>query len=156
MIRRLLPLAFLPGLCLLSGCGVSDSRLARRAETNMLGMSGEQLESCVGVPDEHAARNGLEFLTYYANNSGSGGLDLTLPIVGGINFNGGGYCHATFTLVNDRVAELHYTGQNGEMLGPHGICALIVRSCVPSPDKTLRPPAPGGDAAAREAVSSDH
>ncbi|MBV9784651.1 MAG: hypothetical protein JO264_12615 [Acidisphaera sp.] len=128
-------------LPLLAGCGVQDSRVAHRAQTNLLGMSTEDLQACVGAPDKRTKIGDDEILTYFASSNSAGGIDLTLPIVGGINFSGGGYCHATFKLVGGHVTELRYTGDNSELLGPQGVCAPIVRDCLNHPEPLQSAPA---------------
>jgi hypothetical protein len=97
----------------------------------MVGLSEADLESCVGAPDQRTTVDGSDVLTYYNSSSSSGGVNLTLPIVGGVSFSGGGYCHTTFKVTDGRVAQVHYTGDNDETLGTHGVCAPIIRGCVP-------------------------
>jgi hypothetical protein len=125
-------------ISLLSGCTVYNSYEAHKARNSMVGMSDYMLESCVGAPDQKAHVGNAEILTYYDTTSDDG-VNLTLPIVGGgVSLTGSGYCHATFTLVEGRVAKVQYTGDNSQMLAPQSICAPIVNACIPKPEQ---PPA---------------
>jgi hypothetical protein len=48
--------ATLPSLLILLGaCAVKDSHIAHEAETRLMGMSEVDLESCLGVPDQHSS-----------------------------------------------------------------------------------------------------
>jgi hypothetical protein len=65
------------------------------------------------------------------NASTNSGLNLTFPVIGGgMNFGNGGYCHATFKLVNGQVTALSYAGDTSVAGLPDAICAPIVRTCV--------------------------
>ena len=44
--------------------------------------------------------------------------------------NSGSYCHADVRVVDGRVAELNYTGDNDDFVGKEGVCAPIVRGCL--------------------------
>lgn len=115
--------------CLLSGaCAVNDYRIADRAKVSLLGLSELELESCLGVPDQHASFGSSDVLTYYATSSSS--MSYSLPIVGGLGFSNGGYCHATFRVDDDRVSRILYSGEKNATLAPSAYCAPIVRSCL--------------------------
>lgn len=122
--RRLLPVL----LPLLGGCAVEDSQLAGHARSRLLGLSEVDLESCIGVPDQHASFGDTDVLTYYATSSSS--TSYSLPFVGGIGLSNGGYCHATFRLDNGRVTQLLYSGEKNATLAPNSYCAPILRSCI--------------------------
>ena len=122
--RRLLPVLPL----LLGACAVQDSRLAERAQTRLIGLSEVDLESCLGVPDQHASFGGTDVLTYYATSSSS--TSYAVPIVGGLGLSNGGYCHATFRVDEGRVSRLLYSGEKNATLAPSSYCAPIVRTCL--------------------------
>ncbi len=119
---RLLP------VLLLGACAVQDSRLAERAQTRLVGLSEVDLESCLGVPDQHASFGSTDVLTYYATSSSS--TSYAVPIVGGLGLSNGGYCHATFRVDEGRVSRLLYSGEKNATLAPSSYCAPIVRTCL--------------------------
>jgi hypothetical protein len=121
---RLLCLASL----LLAGCSIHDSRIADRAQTRLIGMSEVDLESCLGVPDQHASFGSTDILTYYASSTSS--TSMTVPIVGGPGFSFGGYCHATFQLKDHHVTQILYSGEKNATLAPDAYCAPILRTCL--------------------------
>ncbi len=122
---------FLPLIA--GGCSIRDGRTAVAAQKNLVGMSETDLEACVGSPDNHSTFGSTDILTYNGVATTNGGVNLTLPIIGGISFSGGGYCHATFRVDNGRVTALRYTGDTNVMFSTDAACAPIVRSCVEHP-----------------------
>jgi hypothetical protein len=116
----------------LVGCAVQESHLATQAEHNVIGISRSDLDMCAGLPTktEHIDRT-TEMRSYERTEGTNSGVTLTLPVIGdGVNFGNGGYCHATFKLVNGRVTELRYAGDTAVAGAPDAICAPIVRGCV--------------------------
>lgn len=108
-----------------------SSHEARKAQGSMVGMSDFALESCIGAPDQKAQVGNAAILTYDATTTNNG-VNLTMPIIGGgVSLTGSGYCHANFTLIDGRVTQVHYTGDNSQLLAPQSICAPIVNACVP-------------------------
>ena len=67
----------------------------------------------------------------------TGGLEITLPIIGGgIAAGGSGsYCHALVRIVDGKVAGVTYTGDNDEMIGREGVCGPIFRGCLREQEK---------------------
>ncbi len=124
-------------LAVLSGCAVEDSRLAQRARTRLLGMKEVDLVACLGSPDQHSGFPGTDVLTWYAASSSS--LSFSLPIVGGLAANNGGYCHVTVRLDGGLVTHLIYSGEKNATLAPDAYCAPILRSCLAE-----LPPQPAG------------
>jgi len=116
----------------LTGCSVRDSLTAIRAEKGLIGLSEVDLESCMGVPNRRDIFNQTMILSYDGNSTSSGGMSLTLPIVGSINFSGGGYCHMNVRIDSDRVTEVHYLGETDAPMAPEAYCAPLVRSCMKS------------------------
>jgi hypothetical protein len=113
---------------LLGGCAVHDSRIAEAARSRLVGLSEVDLESCLGVPDQHSSFGGTDVLTYYATSASS--TSLTVPLVGGIGLSYGGYCHATFRLDGGRVTRILYSGEKNATAAPDAYCAPIVRTCL--------------------------
>lgn len=65
-------------------------------------------------------------------NENTGGVEVGIPVVGGRFKIGksGSYCHAIVRVVDGKVAELNYTGDNDDVVGREGVCAPIVRGCL--------------------------
>ena len=126
----ILPMPILPMLAsvLLAGCALEDGRTADRAPRALQGLSERALESCLGAPDQHASFGATDILTYYATSSSA--TSYSVPIVGGLGFSNGGYCHATFTVENGAVTRLLYSGEKNATLAPNAYCAPIVRTCL--------------------------
>jgi hypothetical protein len=121
------PLCLLALLPLLS-CAVQDSHIAQSASSRLLGMSEADLQSCLGSPDQHSTFGDTDILTYYATSASS--TSYSIPIVGGLSFSNGGYCHATFTVKDGHVTQLLYSGEKNATLAPDAYCAPIVRTCL--------------------------
>jgi len=119
------------GAVWLGGCSVGDSHLAEKARTSLLGMREVDLQTCLGVPDQKAVFGNVEILTYYSTSTSSS--NVSIPVVGGIGFSNGGYCHATFRLQDGRVVGLRYTGETRAFAAPDAYCAPIVGECVRHP-----------------------
>lgn len=113
---------------LLTACAAQDSRIAHDAQTRLLGMAEVDLESCLGVPDQHNSFGTTDVLTYYTTSTSSDSY--ALPVIGGISFTNGGYCHATFQLKNDHVTQILYSGEKNATGAPDAYCAPILRTCL--------------------------
>lgn len=125
-MTRFCPICLLP--LLLTACAVKDSHIAHDAQTRLLGMSEVNLESCLGVPDQHSKFGTTDILTYNATSTSSD--NYSLPVVGGLGFSNGGYCHATFQLKNGRVTQILYSGEKNATGAPDAYCAPILRTCL--------------------------
>lgn len=115
-------------LTFLTGCAIHDSRIAHRAQSELIGMSEVDLQSCLGSPDEHSSFGSTDVLTYYATSSSS--ISYTIPVVGGLGMSNGGYCHATVRVDNGHVTRLLYSGEKNATLAPDAYCAPIMRTCL--------------------------
>jgi hypothetical protein len=113
---------------LLAGCAVHDSHIAHEAETRLIGMSEVDLESCLGVPDQHMTFGTTDVLTYYATSTSTDSY--SFPVIGGFSFGNGGYCHATFQLKDGHVTQILYSGEKNATLAPDAYCAPIMRTCL--------------------------
>jgi len=124
MLLRLLCLTPL----LLTACAVKDSHIAQDAPARLQGMAEVDLEACLGAPDQKNSFGNTDVLTYYAQSTSS--TNYSLPIVGGLGFSNGGYCHATFRIDNGHVTRLLYSGEKNATFAPDAYCAPIVRTCL--------------------------
>jgi len=119
----------------LAACSVAASHVADRAQHDLLGMSGEDVEMCLGLPDQrHSPAPETQILTYNVTSASNGGVSLTVPLIGGISISGGGYCHVTVKLQNNAVTEIRYSGAKDEFAAPDAYCAPAVRACVNQPE----------------------
>lgn len=93
------------------------------------------LESYLGAPDNHSSFGHEDVLTYKGNSTSNSGISITLPVIGGgFNVSGGGYCNATFRVVDGRVDAIHYNGETDAPFAPDAYCAPIVRNCINGPE----------------------
>jgi hypothetical protein len=113
---------------LLAACAVQDSHIADNAPSRLQGMSEVDLEACLGAPDQKNSFGSTDVLTYYAQSTSS--TSYSIPLIGGLGFSNGGYCHATFRIDNGRVTQLLYSGEKNATLAPDAYCAPIVRTCL--------------------------
>jgi hypothetical protein len=132
------------GAVALSACSVQDSRVAHRAQSSLLGFSERDLETCLGVPNRKDKLDQTTILSYDGTSTNSGGFSVTLPIVGGLSFSGGGYCHVSIRLDNDRVTSVHYSGETNSTAAPDAYCAPVVRGCFSHPPQRA-PQAPASN-----------
>jgi hypothetical protein len=136
------PTIILAGLLTLSGCGYSDSRMAHQAQINMVGMTLADLQSCAGVADRSTRIDDrTQILTYAVDNDSAGGIEVTLPVIGGGYTVGGSgsRCNANFRIEDNKVASLFYSGNNDRPIGEDGVCAPIIRGCMRRPQASMIP-----------------
>ena len=107
--------------------------VARQGRQLVVGMDATTLKTCAGIPTR-VERLDARTELYSCENKyeRTGGLQITLPIIGGgIAAGGSGsYCHALVRVVDGRVAGVTYAGDNDDMIGREGVCAPIFRGCV--------------------------
>jgi hypothetical protein len=126
---RLFPLAVLWVLC---GCAYQDADVAKRARQSVVGISVLDLDMCAGLPtkSERISKD-VEVRSYERSQSASSGLNLSLPLIGGgLQLGNGGYCIATFKIVDGEVRQLTYAGATASAGLQYALCAPIVRTCV--------------------------
>ena len=101
-------------------------------------MDAKTLKSCAGIPTRIEQLDPrTELYSYEIKYEKTGGVQITLPIIGG-GFAAGGsgsYCHAIVRIVDGKVVGVNYTGDNDEMIGKEGVCAPIVRGCLREHEK---------------------
>lgn len=136
----------------LSGCGYFDSRAAHKAQVTMIGMTSYDLQACAGLPTATKQINDTTQIFVYTGTQpqpsygGStlipiGDIATTIAQLGG--GGGGTSCSAVIRLDHDRVSDVHYTGNNDEMVGTDGICSIITRGCARQPEGTMQKSAGG-------------
>jgi hypothetical protein len=138
-------------LLVLASCGYGASNTAHQAQINMVGMTAADLQSCAGVPDKTSKIDArTQVFSYVLKNPSSGGIEVTLPIIGGgYTINGSGWsCTANFRLVDNKVAALFYSGDTDRGIGEDGICEPIIRGCMRRPQSSMLPVSQQTDASA--------
>ena len=112
--------------------------VAKQGRQLVIGMDATALQACAGIPTRTAQLDPRTQLWSYENKyERTGGLEITLPIIGGgIAAGGSGsYCHALVRIVDGRVAGVTYAGDNDEMIGREGVCGPIFRGCLREQEK---------------------
>jgi hypothetical protein len=129
-------------LLAMAGCGSPGAQVAEQARGRLVGMDVNDLQSCAGIPTRTTAlTDGTTLLSYEQKNANTGGLNVSVPLVGGFSLAGSGsYCQALFRVAGGRVIGLNYTGDNDDVGGRDGVCAPIVRGCLRQPVPAEVPP----------------
>ena len=125
-------------LLTLAACTPSHE-VARQGRHLVIGMEATTLQACAGIPTRTAPLDPRTQLWSYENKyERTGGLEITLPIIGGGLAAGGSgsYCHALVRIVDGKVAGVTYAGDNDDMLGRDGVCAPIFRGCLREQQKS--------------------
>ena len=87
-----------PALLPLTACFVRHARVAVDARTRLVGMSKAKPALCAGLRTRVGQIDPATEMGSDEHKVEGGTVDLTLPIVGGINIGNGAYCHVTFKL----------------------------------------------------------
>jgi hypothetical protein len=133
-------------LILVGACATGHD-VAEKGRHLILGMDADTLQSCAGIPTRTRQLDPrTELYSYEIKYENTGGLQITLPIIGGgLRLGGAGsYCHAIVRVVGGKVVAVTYTGDNDEMIGREGICAPIVRGCLRAHEKAPEARTAGG------------
>lgn len=107
--------------------------VARQGRHLVIGMDATALQACAGIPTRTAQLDPRTQLWSYENKyERTGGLEITLPIIGGgIAAGGSGsYCHALVRIAGGKVVGVTYAGDNDDFIGKDGVCAPIFRGCL--------------------------
>ncbi|CDG39104.1 MULTISPECIES: hypothetical protein [Asaia] len=130
----------------LTGCGYFDSREAHRAQLAMIGMTSNDLQACAGIPASTKTLNDTtQIYQYTATMNLPTASDSTIiPVQQLLNMTqvtlggAGTTCKAIIRLDHDRVSEVHYAGDDDEIIGSDGICSIITRGCARQPEASMR------------------
>lgn len=114
-------------------CSCAGHDVAEKGRHVILGMDAEVVQSCAGIPtrtERLGART--QIFSYEIRNENAGGMQVTVPVIGGGFKLGasGSYCHVIMRVVDGKVVEVNYTGDNDDIVGKEGVCAPIVRGCL--------------------------
>jgi hypothetical protein len=125
-------------LLLVGACATAGHDVAEKGREVVLGMNAESFQACAGIPTRTKQLDPrTEILSYEIKNENTGGVQITAPIVGGGFKLGrsGSCCNAIVRVVDGKVAEVNYTGDNDDVVGKEGVCAPIVRGCLRAHEK---------------------
>jgi hypothetical protein len=117
---------------LVSACA-SGHDVATDGRRAVIGLDADSFQACAGIPTRTKRLDPrTEILSYELKNENVGGMEFSVPLVGGgFKIAGSGsYCHAIVRVVDGKVAEVNYTGDNDDFVGKEGVCAPIVRGCL--------------------------
>jgi hypothetical protein len=118
-VRLFWPIAI--GFALMA-CAVQRAQIANDAQSKMIGLSKEQILTCMGPPLNKAAEGGTEVWSYNSGNS-------VTPTGDG----NGRYCTINIKMWNGRVGVVDYLGPSGGLLTPNEACAFAVEKCAGKP-----------------------
>ena len=115
-----------------------DSTVAS-ARTEMVGLSETELRMCAGFPDATSDRGVEGQIWSFRRSTQGGNTSLVLPattlgvlpaVGGGISIAPSGNCNTQVRLVEGKVAEVEFSGDNNRPGGQNALCATMVDSCV--------------------------
>ncbi len=127
LLRSAFVMLFVGGGCASGHDIATDGRRA------VIGLDADSFQACAGIPTRTKRLDPrTEILSYELKNENVGGMEFSVPLVGGgFKIAGSGsYCHAIIRVVDGKVAEVNYTGDNDDFVGKEGVCAPIVRGCL--------------------------
>ncbi|AQS86137.1 hypothetical protein A0U92_16795 [Acetobacter aceti] len=122
----------------LSNCGYYASRVAHKAQASMIGMNENDMQACAGIPDKIKKID--DHMTIYeyqrVRNIGVSANSTLIPvqsvqnIVSAMGGGDGKNCIADFRVVDGKVQDIYYSGDNDMLIGTDGVCSTVVRGCV--------------------------
>ena len=144
-IRKLALLA--AGISTLSSCVIPDdtSRVAKEdvtaaaARKELVGLSEADIRMCAGFPSATADVGSSGQIWTYQRTVQRGNLSIAVPTMavgaipavgGSVNVAPGGYCNTQIRMVNGRVAEVAYAGDNNQPNSRDALCVSTVDACV--------------------------
>ena len=104
------------GAVVFAGCSHQQAQIANEAPNQMIGLSREQVRTCMGVPTKQAATGATEVWSYDSGNSAEG-------------INSVRYCAVNVVMTAGRVSSLNF-GDTGGLITQGEQCAFAVRNCV--------------------------
>ncbi|WP_292615314.1 hypothetical protein [Mesorhizobium sp.] len=104
----------------------------------MVGLSEADVRMCAGFPTATADAGGSQIWTYQRTVQ-RGNLNVVIPTLavgaiptvgGSLNVDPGGYCNTQIRMVDGRVAEVAYAGDNNTRNHRDALCVTTVDACV--------------------------
>jgi hypothetical protein len=113
----------------LGGCAIERAQIAQDARTQMVGMSKEQVLTCMGVPANKAAEGATE-VWGYASGNGMTVASASYDRYGGTAVASSRFCNINIVMASARVTAVNYTGPTGGLLTAGEQCSYAVDACV--------------------------
>jgi hypothetical protein len=113
----------------LAGCAIQRAQIAQDARAQMVGMSKEQVLTCMGAPASKAAEGTTE-VWGYASGNGMTVASASYDRYGGTAVASSRFCNINIVMASARVTAVNYTGPTGGLLTAGEQCAYAVDACV--------------------------
>jgi hypothetical protein len=134
-MRNILVLAL--GFCL-AGCAIQRAQVAQDARGAMVGLSKEQVLTCMGPPVNKATEGQTEVWTYDSGNgysASNGSTQFGRGLAGGLMANSSSvstqrFCRINIVMSGGAVSVVNYSGPTGGLLTGGEQCAYAVESCT--------------------------
>jgi len=120
-------------LCAYGETKFGRAETAKRAQTELIGMSKKDLFLCAGIPIRQERVEDLEFLSYSSGGDIDGvGVAAATSSSTGVGFSSRKrrYCDITFVLKDGKVTKVNYSGRTGGLITKDEQCAFIVEKCL--------------------------
>jgi hypothetical protein len=114
MSARILLVASIAAIA--GACAMQRAQVANDAQGKMIGMSEEQVLSCMGPPVSKAGVDETEVWSYGARNGVAGRSSRS--------------CAVKITMTDDRVSAINYIDPTGGPISPNEQCAHTVSNCL--------------------------
>jgi outer membrane protein assembly factor BamE (lipoprotein component of BamABCDE complex) len=113
----------------LAGCAFQRAEIAQDARAQMVGMSKEQVLTCMGAPANKAAEGATE-VWGYASGNGMTVASASYDRYGGTAVSSSRFCNINIVMNSGRVTAVNYAGPTGGLLTAGEQCAYAVDACV--------------------------
>ena len=113
----------------LGGCAIQRAQIAQDARAQMVGLSKEQVLTCMGPPANKAAEGATE-VWGYASGNGMTVASASYDRYGGTAVSSSRFCNINIVMASGRVTAVNYTGPTGGLLTAGEQCAYAVDACV--------------------------
>ena len=125
---------------ILAGCGAFERvELAQRAKSELVGLSKEEILTCMGAPSERASAGETEVWDYessaetIATTTGSGTATNRRFFGSQVTAIHRLYCEVSVVIEQDRVTRINYQGNTGGLFSEGEQCSYLVENCLQSP-----------------------
>jgi outer membrane protein assembly factor BamE (lipoprotein component of BamABCDE complex) len=134
-----------------AGCSIQRAQIASDAKATMVGMTREQVFTCMGPPANKASEGSTEIWSYpsgngYQSSTVVGSTDGTFnatrsgnDVYGTANTFGSAtgvntrrFCTVNVVLQGNQVSQVNYAGPTGGLLTAGEQCAFAVETCAKS------------------------
>ncbi|KXF74892.1 hypothetical protein ATN84_21975 [Paramesorhizobium deserti] len=119
---------------------IGEDATVHEARRGLVGLTEAQIRMCAGFPTATVnAGDAGKIWTYQQRNISRGSLNISVPTVGigsvpgvggGVNVAPGGSCSTQVRMVDGRVAEVAFSGDNNTPTSLNSLCASMIDECV--------------------------